>query len=166
MTARMIIVPLLAATVLAAGCASPDARYYGSGDRYYGNNDRYYGNYDRRYAPARSFEGYYGVIDAIDVAPVDSRNNALAGTVIGGVIGGVLGHQVGSGRGNDVATVAGAVGGAVVGHEIGRSGGGRDVYVIRVRFDDRSTMSFMQDSLDGLRVGDSVRVEQDRIRRY
>jgi hypothetical protein len=41
-----------------------------------------------------------------------------------------------------------------------------DTYRIRVRFDDRSYQAVTQDSLDGLRVGDSVRIERDRVRRY
>jgi hypothetical protein len=39
-------------------------------------------------------------------------------------------------------------------------------YRIRVHFDDRSYQTVTQDSLDGLRVGDSVRIERDRVRRY
>jgi outer membrane lipoprotein SlyB len=151
MTLRSLIVPLLAAAVLASGCAGPDPRYAGD---------------DYRYGSAGGNEGYYGVIDAIENAPGSQRGNVLAGTVIGGVIGGVLGHQVGSGRGNDVATVAGAVGGAVVGHEIGRANGEQDAYVIRVRFDDRSYRTVTQDTLEGLRVGDCVRFERGRVRRY
>lgn len=145
------MMPLLAAAVLAIGCAGPDSRS---------------GSDDYRYGSARPGDGYYGVVDAIDVVPAENRNNALAGTIIGGVIGGVLGHQVGSGRGNDVATVAGAVGGAVVGHEVGRSGGRGDTYVVRVRVDDRSYQTVSQDGLDGLRVGDRVRIEDGRVRRY
>jgi hypothetical protein len=41
-----------------------------------------------------------------------------------------------------------------------------DTYRIRVRFDDRSYQTVTQASLDGLRVGDSVRIERDRVRRY
>jgi hypothetical protein len=41
-----------------------------------------------------------------------------------------------------------------------------DIYRIRVRFDDRSYRTVAQDSLDGLRVGSSVRIEGDRVRRY
>ena len=41
-----------------------------------------------------------------------------------------------------------------------------DTYRIRVRFDDRSYQTVTQNSLDGLRVGDSVRIERDRVRRY
>jgi hypothetical protein len=41
-----------------------------------------------------------------------------------------------------------------------------NVYLIRVRFDDRSYRTVTQSGLDGLRVGDSVRIEDDRVRRY
>lgn len=40
------------------------------------------------------------------------------------------------------------------------------MYRVRVRFDDKSYQTVTQDSLDGLRVGDSVRIERDRVRRY
>ena len=40
------------------------------------------------------------------------------------------------------------------------------VYLIRVRFDDRSYRTVTQSGLDGLRVGDSVRIEDNRVRRY
>ena len=42
----------------------------------------------------------------------------------------------------------------------------QDTYRVRVRFDDRSYQTVTLDSLDGLRVGDSVRVERDRVLRY
>ena len=41
-----------------------------------------------------------------------------------------------------------------------------DIYRIRVRFDDGSYRTVAQDGLDGLRVGSSVRIEGDRVRRY
>jgi outer membrane lipoprotein SlyB len=65
-----------------------------------------------------------------------------------------------------MATVAGAVGGAFVGQEIGKASARQDVYFIRIRFDDKSYQTVAQASLDGLRVGDSVRIEHDRVRRY
>ena len=53
---------------------------------------------------------------------------------------------------------SGAGGGALAGHEIGKTNGRQDVYRIRVRFDDRSFQTVAQASLDGLGVGDSVRM--------
>jgi len=40
------------------------------------------------------------------------------------------------------------------------------MYRVRVRFDDRSYQTVTQDGLDGLRVGDSVRIERDHVLRY
>jgi outer membrane lipoprotein SlyB len=151
MTPRARFAPLLVVAILVSGCAAPDARV---------------GSDDYRYGSTGSNEGYYGVIDSIGTTPAGRGGHAVAGTILGGAIGGVVGHQMGSGRGNDVATVAGAVTGAVAGHEIGRSSGERAMYAIRVRFDDRSYRTVTQDNIDGLRVGDGVRIEHDRVRRY
>src|SRR5206468_1623760 len=57
-------------------------------------------------------------------------------------------------------------GGATLVHELVKPNGQHDVYFIRVRFDDRSYQTVTQIGLDGLRVGDSVRIEHDRVRRY
>jgi len=56
--------------------------------------------------------------------------------------------------------------GAAIGQEIGQANDQQAVYFIRVRFDDRSHRTVTQSSLDGLRIGDSVRIEDDRVRRY
>lgn len=58
-----------------------------------------------------------------------------------------------------------AIGGAI-GQEIGQANDQQVVYFIRVRFDDRSYRTVTQSSLDGLRIGDGVRIEDDRVRRY
>ena len=92
-------------------------------------------------------------------APGGERRSTGAGAVVGGIVGGVLGHQVGSGRGNDAATVAGAVGGAVVGNEIEKRRNDGERYRITVRFRDGRDSAFEQDSLNGIRVGDRVRVD-------
>lgn len=55
--------------------------------------------------------------------------------------------------------------GGVVGREIGKASG-QNAYFIRIRFDDRTYQTVAQASLDGLRVGDSVRIEHGRVRRY
>jgi hypothetical protein len=52
------------------------------------------------------------------------------------------------------------------GSEIGKANTRQNVYLVRVRFDDRSYQTVTQASLDGLHVGDSVRIERDRVRRY
>ena len=184
----------LTVATLVSGCATPDARYaypnasYGTDTRYgypdtrYGADTRYgtvtgypgtrygtdtrYGYPDTRYQSSPTYYSAYGVVESIETtgSGVDPHN--VAGTVIGGVIGGVLGHQIGSGRGNSVATVAGAVGGAVVGHEVEESNKKRDLYRVRIRLEGGGYQTLMQDTLGGLRVGDRVRVENDRVSRY
>jgi hypothetical protein len=109
----LIVVPLLAAAILASGCASSDLRY--------GNNEDPTGS-------AHSNENHYAVIDSIKSGP--------------------------------------AIGGARTGQEIGQANEQQTVYLIRVRFDDRSYRTVTQSNLAGLRVGDSVRIEDDRVRRY
>jgi outer membrane lipoprotein SlyB len=105
----------------------------------------------------------FGRVVAIDVVR-GSGGSTGAGAVIGGIVGGVLGHQVGSGRGNDAATVAGAVGGAVVGNEMEKRRNSADEqYRVTVQFRDGREASFTQDSVDGLRVGDRVRVDGNRL---
>jgi outer membrane lipoprotein SlyB len=99
---------------------------------------------------------------AIDV--VRGRGGSTgAGAVVGGIVGGVLGHQVGSGRGNDAATVAGAIGGAVVGNELEKRRDGDEFYRITVQLRDGREATFAQDSLNGIRVGDRVRVDGNRV---
>jgi outer membrane lipoprotein SlyB len=115
-----------------------------------------------RYTSGSSYNnGAYpdeGRVVAIDVVRGSGRSSG-AGAVVGGIVGGVLGHQVGSGRGNDVATVAGAVGGAVVGNEVEkRRNEGDERYRVIVQLRDGREATFEQDSLNGLRVGDRVRI--------
>lgn len=108
----------------------------------------------------------YGRVVAIDVVRGDSGRSSGAGAVVGGIIGGVLGHQVGSGRGNDAATVAGAVGGAVVGNEVEkRHNAGDEHYRVTVQLRDGREATFTQESLNGLRVGDRVRVDGNQLYR-
>jgi outer membrane lipoprotein SlyB len=112
---------------------------------------------------------YYGVIESIDKS--GTANNGIAGsgigvgTVVGGVLGGVVGNQVGGGVGNTAATVAGAVGGAVIGGEIDKNRQGGDAYQIRVRVDNGSMQTVTQNSIVDLRVGDKVRIQQNRVYR-
>ena len=107
-----------------------------------------------------------GVIEAIDAVRSGNESNKVAGTILGGLIGGVVGHQIGSGRGNDVATVAGALGGAALGHQIGESNARDTAYRVHVRLDSGNRHTFLQDDLDGLRVGDRVQLGTDRVYRY
>jgi outer membrane lipoprotein SlyB len=186
----------LTVATLISGCATSDTRYayadaryetdtryvypdarngtdtrYGYPENRYGADTRYgtdtrYGYPDTRYQSSPTYYTTYGVVEAIETTGSGRDPHNVAGTVIGGVIGGVLGHQIGSGRGNSVATVAGAVGGAVIGHEVEESNKRRDLYRVRIRLETGGYQTLMQDTPGGLRVGDRVRVENDRVSRY
>ncbi len=143
---------IAAATVALAlaGCASDPAYYseprYNSGPSY--NTPAAYGDSGR--------------VVAIDVVRGGGRTSG-GGAIAGAIIGGVLGHQVGSGRGNDAATVAGAVGGAVVGNEVERRRNDDEQYRVTVQFRDGREATFLQSSLEGIRVGDRIRVADNRL---
>lgn len=148
----------LAVAALALGataCAS---------DPYY--DDAYYSAPRYSSAPAYHGNGAYsdfGRVVAIDVVRGPEGRSTGAGAVVGGLVGGVLGHQIGSGRGNDAATVAGAIGGAVVGNEIEKRRDAAEHYRVIVQFRDGREATFVQDSLHGVRVGDRVRVDGNRV---
>ena len=145
-----MLIPLLAITALASGCASNEPRY--------SRNDQGNGR----------ATAYQSIAVIQSIKPGRRHNDsALLGTVVGGVVGAAAGHQVGEGRTNDVATVAGGVGGAVIGRKIDKAHDRNsvDTYVIRVRFQDGSHETITQDSVGGLRVGDSVRIEDGSVRR-
>lgn len=107
----------------------------------------------------------YGKVEAIEIYRGSDNRPVNTGTVLGGLAGGVLGHQIGSGRGNTAATIVGAVGGAVVGTEIEKKHVQGSRYRITVRLDSGSTL-VVEDTRDiNLRVGDRVRVENNRLYR-
>jgi outer membrane lipoprotein SlyB len=146
---------LAALGLTAAACAS---------DPYYASSPRYAPGPSYSSAPAPGPVAYsdYGRVVAIDVVRDGGGHTSGAGAVLGGIAGGVLGHQIGNGRGNDAATVAGAVGGAVVGNEVERRRG-EEYYRVTVQFRDGREATFAQDSLNGLRVGDRVRIDGNRL---
>ena len=148
-----LILALTGAAAALAACAS---------DPYY-DTPRYSSAPAPYYARDAAYNDY-GRVVAIDVVQ-GHAHNGVAGAVVGGIVGGVVGHQLGSGRGTDVATAAGAVGGAVAGNQIAKSHGGDEAYRIVVEFRDGRQATFMQDSLNGIRVGDRVRVDRDRLYR-
>ena len=163
MDLKLIAAGGCAAALLAACASDPyyDSPRYAPGPYSPGP----YTSYSTTTAPAA-----YGRVVAIDVVRdgrYSSGRTTGAGAVLGGIVGGVIGHQIGSGRGNDAATVAGALGGAVVGNNVERNNNARggEWYRVTVEMDDRRTATFAMDSLYGVRVGDRVRVEGDRLYR-
>jgi outer membrane lipoprotein SlyB len=105
----------------------------------------------------------YGYVESIQVYRTADNQPINVGAVLGGLAGGVIGHQIGSGSGNTVATIAGAIGGAFVGNEIEKTHVQGSRYRITVRLDSGSTL-VVEDTRDvDLRVGDRVRVENNRV---
>jgi outer membrane lipoprotein SlyB len=87
-----------------------------------------------------------------------------AGAVVGGLLGGVVGHQFGKGDGRKAMTVVGAVGGAVAGHQIEKSQNRKVIgYRVKVHLDNGDTRTFEPTQLDGLKVGDRVRIDQGAL---
>jgi len=88
------------------------------------------------------------------------------GAVVGGVVGGVLGNQIGRGSGRTAATVLGVAGGALAGNELEKERSKTVTsYRVTVRTDTGHTRVFEADHLDGLKVGDRVRVDGGVLRR-
>jgi outer membrane lipoprotein SlyB len=105
-----------------------------------------------------------GAVRQID--PITDTNATGAGAVVGGVLGGVVGHQFGQGNGKKAMTLLGAVGGAVAGHQVEKAVTTKVIgYRVQVQLDNGETRSFEAAQLDGLKVGDRVRVEQGQLRR-
>jgi outer membrane lipoprotein SlyB len=105
-----------------------------------------------------------GAVQRID--PIVEADTTGVGAVAGGALGGVLGHQFGKGNGKTAMTVLGAVGGAVAGHQVEKAHNTRVVgYRVQVQLDNGETRTFEPTQLDGLKVGDRVRVDQGQLRR-
>lgn len=139
-------------SALLAGCASQP----------YNNN---VGEYPASNAP--SYNAAYGVVDSIQIVQASTGGSGVGGAVVGGLVGGVVGNQIGGGSGRTLATAAGAVGGALVGNQIQRNNQQtRDVYQVGVRLDNGAYQSMTLDSINNLRVGDRVRIENNRVFRY
>jgi len=85
------------------------------------------------------------------------------GAVLGGVVGGVIGHQIGSGRGNTAATVAGAAGGAYAGHQIEKNKKSTNEHQVVVKLENGSTRTFRYAEATSYKVGDKIKVVDDKL---
>lgn len=115
-------------------------------------------------APRVSERVEYGVVERIDLYREGSSSPTGLGAVLGGIAGGVIGHQIGGGRGNTVGTIAGALGGAYVGNEVQRSSQA-DRYRITVRLDSGARLEVEEVGEGELRIGDHVKVVNNRVYR-
>ncbi|MHA7833268.1 MAG: outer membrane lipoprotein [Algiphilus sp.] len=103
-----------------------------------------------------------GEIESIQARQVEGDASPMA-AVAGAIIGGVAGNQVGSGSGKDAATAAGAVGGAVAGKEVSEEQASHTVYDVTVDMQQGGERALTLASREGLRVGQDVRVTDDRV---
>ena len=85
------------------------------------------------------------------------------GAVLGGVVGGVIGHQIGSGRGNTAATVAGAAGGAYAGHQIEKNKKSTNEHQVVVKLENGNTRTFRYAEATSYKVGDKIKVVDDKL---
>ena len=107
----------------------------------------------------------YGVVQSIDTVRAQSQTSG-GGALLGGAIGAVVGHNIEHGNKKMFATGAGAVVGALIGNQIEKSNKGySDIYRVTVRVDYGGLRTFDYASLDNLRVGDRVRIENNQLYR-
>jgi outer membrane lipoprotein SlyB len=107
---------------------------------------------------------YYGTIESITLQREGNKDPINVGSVLGGIAGAVIGYQFGGGVGKGLLTAAGAVGGAVLGNEVQKSQD-RDRYRITVRLENGGTLVVSEVAEGQLRVGDRVRVVNNRVYR-
>ena len=113
----------------------------------------------------------YGVVQSIEV--VRQNNDGIGGsgvntgTILGAVVGGIVGNQVGGGSGKTAATVLGAAGGAYAGNQIEkRNQNPSEAYRFTIRMNNGNYQTVTQASVDNIRIGDRVRIENGVARRY
>jgi outer membrane lipoprotein SlyB len=109
----------------------------------------------------------FGVVTAIEPARSGGGEiNGGAGALLGGVIGAVLGRQVsGRGEARTAGTFAGAVAGALIGHQVEkhRSRGESSTARVSVQLDRGGVVTLDGADIADLRVGERVRIENNRI---
>lgn len=147
MRLRIAAISMLAGVAVLGGCAYPAP----------------YAVYEDRPVVAQRTE--YGVVERIDLYRSGGGAPIGLGAILGGIAGGVIGHQIGGGTGQTAATIAGAIGGAAVGHEMQKANE-RDRYRVIVRLDSGATLALDQVGEGELRVGDRVRIVNNRVYRY
>ena len=138
---KMISVTLLGVVAaLSVGCAAQ------SRQRVYGDPGYHQAQSDVR-----------GTVEGFERVSGEQQATGL-GAIGGTEDGGLLGNQVGGGTGKTVATVVGAAAGAYGGHQAEKHyAGSKESYRITVRARDGRLLTYQQQDLNGLRVGDHVR---------
>ncbi len=146
LSAPPLVISLLAAVTLLAGCAT---------------QPRSADDYQRRDA-LREQTVRMAVVESVREVTLD-RNSSGIGTLAGAVIGGVAGSGIGSGRGSTIGATAGAVIGGAVGEAIEAGRSRVPAVEITVRLADGSMVAIVQEpGSTRLRPGDAVRLLSSR----
>lgn len=125
----------------------------------------------RQAAPVPQSQGgyhgvQYGVVQNIETVRAQSQTSG-GGAIVGGVVGGLIGHQVDHGARKDLATGVGVVAGALIGNEIEKNNrGAHDIYRVTVQTERGGVRSFDYATLNDLRIGDRVRIENNQLYRW
>ena len=99
-----------------------------------------------------------------DMKTVQVKGEATGGgAVVGGVLGGVLGHQVGSGRGNTAATVVGAGAGAYAGHQVEKNAKSKTQYQVIVKLETGESRTFTYNAATAYKVGDKIKIVDNKL---
>jgi outer membrane lipoprotein SlyB len=113
-------------------------------------------------APNPALHGEVRGIEAIR----DRPQGTGTGAIIGGVLGAVVGNRFGSGTGRAAMTVLGGAGGAVAGNNVERNmNEGVVGYRLIVRLDNGQQRTYQEPRLNGLQIGDRIRLDHGHVRR-
>ncbi len=141
---KLFVVPVLAAWLALAGCASP-------------SSGRIYSRHEARLA----WDVRYGEVVAVEDAVIEGRRTPL-GRIGGGLIGYQVGRTVGGGSGRAVAGAVGAVAGAVAGQAIEERATREDAWQFIVDLENGRTIAVVQARDQSFAVGERVRVYMRR----
>jgi outer membrane lipoprotein SlyB len=108
----------------------------------------------------------YGVVTSVEASRANGGSSG-AGALLGGVVGAVIGRQVaGRGDARTAGTFAGAVAGALIGNHLEkRRGSGSERARVSVQLDRGGVITLEEGDLGDVRVGDRVRIENNRLYR-
>jgi outer membrane lipoprotein SlyB len=142
MIKRILVIGVVAATTIVAGCAQP-----GLGG----------GNYAR--GQVRGEQSVrLGTVEAVRDVLIDGRDTGT-GTLAGAAVGGIAGSTVGGGhRANAAGAIAGAVVGGIVGNAIEKGSSDRKGVEVTIRLEGGQVIAVTQEKDEDFRVGDRVRI--------
>lgn len=116
------------------------------------------------FAPsARQLAALCDTCAVVTATEVETRKGKASGVgaVGGAVVGGVIGRKAGDG--STVGTGVGAVAGGLLGHEIEKRAKSHKVWITTVTGRDGTPRRFEAEADPALKVGDTVRIDRDRL---